>query len=95
MTFSIITLSIECRYAEYHNYLNVMLSAIMMSLVMLKGVMLNGVTLNDVMLNGVILNVVMLSVVAPSSPPEPKHLGPYSLHFTLYVHMCLYACIYI
>jgi hypothetical protein len=40
----------ECRYAECHNYLNVMLSVVM---------------LNVVMQSVVRLNVVMLSVVAP------------------------------
>jgi hypothetical protein len=36
MTFSIMTLSIECRYAERRDYLNAMLSVVMLSAVMLS-----------------------------------------------------------
>ncbi len=42
----------ECRHAECHDYLNVMLSVIMLSVIMLSVVR---------------LNVIMLSVVAPSN----------------------------
>ncbi len=57
--------SIECHYAEYryaecHNYLNVMLSAIL---------------LNVVMLSVVRLNVVILSVVAPIFGCQGKLIG--------------------
>jgi len=51
MTFSIMTLSIECHYeecrsAEYRNNLNVILSVVMLSVVALNVVALNVVTLN-------------------------------------------------
>ena len=60
----------ECRYAEYRDILNVMLSvnllnAFMLSVVMLNVIMLSVVMLNVVMLSVIMLNVVMLSVVAP------------------------------
>ncbi len=45
MTFGIITLNIECRYAESSDYLNVMLSVVMLNVVMLNVVMLNVVIL--------------------------------------------------
>ncbi len=67
--------SIECcyaehRYAECHDYLNVllnvvMLNVVMLSVVILNYVMLSVVILNDVMLSVIILNVFMLSVVEP------------------------------
>jgi hypothetical protein len=52
MTFSIMTLCIECRYAGCHDYLNVMLNIAMLIVV----------TLNVVM-----LNVAVLSVVGPET----------------------------
>ncbi len=47
--------SIECRFAECRDYLNVMLSV----------VMLNVIILSVITLNVIMLNVVVLSVVAP------------------------------
>jgi hypothetical protein len=63
MAFSIMTLSIECRHAdcrypEYHNYLNAMLSAFM---------------LNVVVLSFVVLNAIMLSVVTPKVHLHVRH----------------------
>jgi hypothetical protein len=52
MTFSIMTLSIECCNAELGDYLHVVLSGILLNVVMVSVVMLNGVS---------------LSVVAPSN----------------------------
>jgi len=43
MTFSRMTLSIECHYAECRDYLNVMLSVIMLTVVMMSVFMLNAV----------------------------------------------------
>ncbi len=51
MTLSIMILSIECRYAECRDYLNVMPLSVS--------------TLSVVMLSVVTLNVVMLSVMVP------------------------------
>ncbi len=45
-TLSIIPFSIVCHYAEYSNYLNVMLSVVMLSVVMLTVVILNVVASN-------------------------------------------------
>ncbi len=52
------------RYAECHDVLYVMLSALM-----LRAVMLSVVMLNVVLLSVIILNAVMLSVMAPLSRP--------------------------
>ncbi len=50
-------------YAEFRDYLNVMLSVIMLNVIMLNVIMLNVIMLNVIKLNGI-----MLSVVAPSHP---------------------------
>ncbi len=51
--------SIECHYAECHDYLNARLSVVVLNVVMLSVV-----RLNVIMLSVIRLNVVMLSVVA-------------------------------
>ncbi len=61
-TFSIMTLSIECRYAKCRDYLNVILSFIMLIVIMLSVVRLNVVMMSDVMLSVVMFSVAMLSV---------------------------------
>jgi hypothetical protein len=40
------TLSVECCYAECHNYLNVMMGVILLNVVMLSVIMLNIIILN-------------------------------------------------
>jgi hypothetical protein len=77
---NIMTLIIECHYAECRDYLNVMmcvvilnvimlsafvLNVIMLSVNMLNVIILNVITLYVIMLSVFVLNVVMLSVVAP------------------------------
>jgi hypothetical protein len=42
------TLSIECCYAECHNYLNVMMGVILLDVVMLSVIMLNFIILSVV-----------------------------------------------
>jgi hypothetical protein len=54
MTFSIMTLSIECCYDELSDYLHVVLSAILLNVVMLSVVMLNGVSLSVVALSNLV-----------------------------------------
>jgi hypothetical protein len=66
-TFSVMTLSIGCHYAEWRGYLNLMLSVVMQNDDMLNVIMLSVIMLSVIMLNDVILNVVMLSVVGPFS----------------------------
>ncbi len=75
LTLDIKHSSIEWHYAEYHDYLNVMLSAIMLNVIMLNVIMLNVVMLYVVMLNVVRLNYVMLSVVAPPEVPNDSSLN--------------------
>ncbi len=52
--------SIECHYAECHDYLNVMLSVIMLNVIILSVIILNVITLSVVR-----LNVIMLNAEAP------------------------------
>ncbi len=57
-------LSIECRFAECHDYTNAILSIFMLNIVMLCRDYVN------VMLSVFMLNVVMLNVVAPKNSPS-------------------------
>jgi hypothetical protein len=50
----------ECHYAEFHNFLIVMLNVILLSIVML-----NVILLSVVMLNVILPSVVMLNVLTP------------------------------
>jgi hypothetical protein len=58
------TISIECRYAECRDYVNVKLCVIMLHVITQNVVMLHVIMRNVVMLHVIMLNVVKLSVVA-------------------------------
>jgi hypothetical protein len=55
--------SIECHFAECHDYLNVMLSVFILNVIMLSVVMLTVVRLNVFMLSVIMLSVFMLNVI--------------------------------
>jgi hypothetical protein len=66
MTFSIMTLSIECRHNECYDYLNIILNVINLNVINLNVINLNVINLNVIMLSVIMMDVIMLSVIMQS-----------------------------